>query len=137
MEQREKQMANIRKEMYEAIKEHIENYVDLTEFTDRYELEEKLHDDLWADDSVTGNASGSYYFNSWKARESVLENMEDFGEAIKEFCTEASTVGNWFINEEWEAMDVTIRCYLLGQVISEVLDDMKEELEAAFAENEE
>lgn len=126
-------MANIRKEMYNAIKEHIEHDVDLTEFESRNELEEKLNDDLWVDDSVTGNASGSYYCNVWEAKESVLSNMEDFGEAVKEFCTETETVGNWFINEEWEAMDVTIRCYLLGQIIGEVLDDMSDELSEAFA----
>lgn len=130
-------MANIRKEMYNAIKEHIENYIELTDFTDRDELEEKLNDDLWTDDSVTGNGSGSYYCNSWEAQQSVLSNMEDFGEAVKEFCTDAKTVGEWFINEEWEAMDVTIRCYLLNQIISEVLDDMEEELETAFEETEE
>lgn len=34
-------------------------------------------------------------------------------------------------------MDVTIRCYLLGQAIAEVLDDMGEELEEAFESEEE
>ena len=28
---------------------------------DRDEFAQKLNDDLWTDDSVTGNASGSYY----------------------------------------------------------------------------
>lgn len=34
---------------------------------------------------------------------------------------------NGFLSEDWEKMDVTIRCYLLGQAIAEVLDDMGEE----------
>lgn len=130
-------MAEIRKEMYEDIKDYIKNEIELTDYADRDELEQYLHDELWANDSVTGNASGSYYCNSWSAKESVLANMEEFGEAVKEFCTDAETVGNWFINEEWETMDVTIRCYLLGEIIGEVLDDMEEELENAFAEGEE
>lgn len=128
-------MATIRNEMYTDIKDYIEREIDFKDYEDRYDLEEKLHDDLWVDDSVTGNASGSYYCNSWKARESVLANMEDFGSAINDFfCTDAKTVGEWFINEEWETMDVTIRCYLLGEMISTVLDDMEEENEIVYGE---
>ena len=125
-------MATIREEMYEVIKDYIENEVNFEDYEDRYDLEETLRDDLWADDSVTGNASGSYYCNSWKARESVLANMEDFGNAIREFCDNLAEVGRWFADEEWELMDVTIRCYLLGEVISTVLDDMEEELKETF-----
>lgn len=90
-------------------------------------LEEKLNDDLWIDDSVTGNASGSYFFNSFKSREMVIsDGLDYFKSACEEFCIPSAEIGEKFINEEWEYIDVTIRCYLLSQVIAKVLDDMEE-----------
>lgn len=114
----------------EDVAEYIKNEINLKDFTDREELEEKLNDELWVNDNVTGNASGSYYCNSWKAEEAICHNLDLLGEAMREFGCEADLLEK---GAEWA--DVTIRCYLLGQSIGEVLDDMEEELEKAF-ENE-
>lgn len=120
------------KAMTEDIKEYIKNEVTLSDYSDREELEEYLHDTLWTEDSVTGNASGSYTFNTYKAEEYICHNLDLLAEAIKEFgCTEN------VLEKGAEWCDVTIRCYLLGQAIAEVLDDMEEDLEEAFAEVEE
>ena len=120
----------------ESIKEDVKNYIDneitLKDFTDREELEQKLNDDLWTEDSVTGNASGSYYCNAWKAEEALTHNWDVLEEALAEFGCEGNPIEK---GAEW--CDVTIRCYLLGQAIAEVLDDMEEELEEAFADDEE
>ena len=126
-------MYDYREAMNEDIREAINNDYDVNDFRgDRDTLEEKLNDDLWIDDSVTGNGSGSYTFNYLKAREYVMDNPDLLGEMIKEFCIDANTVGEKFINEEWEYFDVSIRCYLLGECIGAVLDDM--EAEGAFDE---
>lgn len=93
-------------------------------FEDRDAFEEKLYDDLWTADSVTGNGSGSYTFNRWLARDYVLGDMDTAIEALREFCVDASTIGEKFLAEEWEYLDVTARCYVLGQAISEALDDL-------------
>ena len=114
------------------VKEYINNEINLKDFSDREELEEKLNDTLWTEDSVTGNASGSYYCNSWKAEEALAHNWDLLAEAMKEFCCEVDLLEK---GAEWA--DVTIRCYLLGQAIGEVLDEMEEELEEAFADDEE
>ena len=114
------------------VKEYIDNEINLKDFTDREELEQKLNDDLWVCDSVTGNASGSYYCNSWKAEEALAHNWDLLAEAMKEFGCEVDLLEK---GAEWA--DVTIRCYLLGQAIGEVLDEMEEELEEAFADDEE
>ena len=57
----------------EAITEDVLGYIveniDLTEYADLEELEAFLNDELWTVDSVTGNASGSYTFNRWTAKE--------------------------------------------------------------------
>ena len=100
------------------------DYFKLSDFEDRDELEEYLRDTLWTEDSVTGNASGSYTFNRWKARDFVLDNIEDLSEATYEFGVDDATVGEKFLEENWEWMDVTIRCYYLGIAISEALDEM-------------
>lgn len=73
----------------EAVKEDVKNYIDseinFTDFDSLEELEEKLNDELWIEDSVTGNASGSYYFNAYKAEESIAHNWDLLEEALDEF----------------------------------------------------
>ena len=111
----------------EDVRNYINDNIDLTEWRGRRDdLEEQLNDDLWIDDSVTGNASGSYFCNSYKAREAVLEDMETVSEALREFCTPAEEIGERFLNEDWEWLDVTARCYILGQAIATALDDIEE-----------
>ena len=126
-------MYNYLEAIIEDVKEAIKEY-DITEFADREEFEERLNNDLWVSDSVTGNASGSYHCNSNKSMECVLDNMDLLEEMCGEFCIASATIGEKFINEEWEWMDVSIRCYLLGQAISEVLDEMEDDL--IFSEEE-
>lgn len=117
--------------MKKDVKEYLKNEAKLTLddlLYNRSDLEEKLHDDLWVNDSVTGNASGSYFCNTYKSKECVLDNMDLLKEMCQEFGTGAETIGQKFIDDEWEWMDVSIRCYLLGQAISEALDEVEEEL---------
>lgn len=116
------------------VKEYIEDNIDLADWKgNRDGLEEKLREDLWVDDSVTGNASGSYYCNSWKAEEAVAHNWGLLAEAVEEF--DCSGVNVFDKGAEWA--DVTIRCYLLYGAISEVLDDLEDELEPDDEDDEE
>ena len=96
---------------------------------DRDEWETELNDDLWTCDSVTGNGSGSYTFNRWQAKEYVLGSIDLLREALREFCVDADTIGDKFLSEDWEYFDVTIRCYILGSVIYQVLFEIEEEFE--------
>lgn len=120
----------------EAVKEDVVDFIkcdiDLKDFAEREELEEYLNEELFDCDRVTGNASGSYTFSRAQAREYVVDNIELLEAACDEFGTDAETVGEWFLSEDWEKMDVTIRCYLLCQAIGETLDDMADELGEAF-----
>ena len=120
----------------EAVKEDVVDFIkcdiDLKDFAEREELEEYLNEELFDCDRVTGNASGSCAFSSCEVKENIEDNIELLNEACNEFGTSAEPVGDWFLSENWEAMDVTIRCYLLGQAIAEALDDMADELEEAF-----
>lgn len=110
----------------EDVKQAIEENINLDDYRgDRDSLEEKLNDDLWVDDSVTGNASGSYTFNSYTAKNYVQDNLDLLKEAAEEFCC-TDRAEKWLFDEAWEDADVTIRCYLLGQAIGEVLDEIEE-----------
>ena len=120
-------MYNYREAMTEDVKQWITDEVNLADWTeDRGGLEQQLNDDLWTADSVTGNGSGSYTFNRVQASLYVLDNMDLLQKAINEFATDPATVGNKFISEDWEWFDVTIRCYLLGSVISDAMKDLFE-----------
>lgn len=115
----------------EAVREDVREYIDSEitrgEYTDREELEERLDDELWTADSVTGNASGSYTFNRYKAREYVLAGgMEMLTEAEAEGYIKAATIGRKICDEDWETLDVIIRCYCLYTAVSEVLDELEE-----------
>ena len=126
-------MYNYLEAIIEDVKEAIKEY-NTTEFADREEFEERLNDDLWVSDSVTGNASGSYHCNSNKSMECVLDNMDLLEEMSGEFGIDNETIGKKFLEGAWEWMDVSIRCYLLGQAISEALDEMEDDL--IFSEEE-
>lgn len=112
----------------------IENEILNGDYTDADDLEQTLYNDLWIVDGVTGNASGSYTFNRNEAREYVLADTETVQEALKEFGVEAEKIADAFLNNEWEYLDVTARCYILGQALAEVLEEVAEEIEKTFDE---
>lgn len=118
-------MYNYLEAITDDIREYIREEVDLAEWKgNRDGLEERLNDDLFISDSVTGNASGSYYCNAWKAEEALAHNWDLLAEALREFGQDGTDI----LEQGPEAMDVTIRCYLLGQAIAEALDELEEEL---------
>ena len=107
--------------MTEDIRDYITEHINREDYAeDRDGLEEYLNDTLWTEDSVTGNASGSYYCNTWKAEEALAHNWDLLAEALEEFGQDGTDV----LKKGAEDMDVTIRCYMLGQAIAKVLDDL-------------
>ena len=119
--------------MKDDIKEYVKDSIILTDYSDRDELEEYLNDVLWVEDSVTGNASGSYTFNAYQAEENISHAWDLLQEALENFGSTDINV----LEKGAEWCDVTIRCYLLGEAIAETLDDMEEELEEAFNQDNE
>lgn len=102
------------------VKDFINSEIEMSDYSDRDELNECLNDTLWTNDGVTGNGSGSYTFNAWKAEEYLCHNLDLLGEALQEFGC-----GAGYLTEKGaEACDVTIRCYLLGQAIEAALDEL-------------
>lgn len=105
-----------------AVKDDIRAYIDdeinLEDHKDKEELQEYLQDMLWAENSVTGNASGSYTCNTYEAEENIAHNWDLLQEALEEFGS--SDINVLEKGAEWA--DVTIRCYLLSECIAEVLE---------------
>ena len=125
---------------YEAIHNDICNYIDeninFVDFDTLEDMGEYLNDVLFCEDSVTGNASGSYTFNSYTAKEYVLDNIDLCRKAVEEFCVDAEKIAENFLYGDWEYFDVTIRCYLLGGCIYDALETVAEDFEQAHAEAE-
>ena len=92
----------------------------------REDVENWLDEYAGNSDAVTGNASGSYTFNRWTAKEYVIENLDLLFEAFDCFCEDVQRIGELFKSQDWETMDVIIRLYLLGQAIYEVCDELEE-----------
>lgn len=91
----------------EAIKENLE-------YNDSWE---EMYDSLFMDDSVTGNASGSYYFNTAKAAEAVSGIIFD-SDAVDEF--KAAGYDGIPTEEGAETCDVIARCLCLELVAGEL-----------------
>ena len=116
-----------------AAKQAILENLNYWKFSDREELEGIANDELWVDDSVTGNASGSYTFSTWQAEENLCHNMDELENACNEFGQDIGEA----VKQGAEYCDVTIRCYLLGQAISAAIDELEEEGKIQYQEEEE
>lgn len=111
---------------YENVKNDVENYIkenkEYFKATDLEELEKELNDQCWINDSVIGNCSGSYTFNTYEAEKNLNGNWDLLQEALEEFgCSDVNPIKR---GAEW--CDVTIRCYVLSQAISSLLEQMEE-----------
>ena len=111
---------NYYEEMKKDVKDYInenKDYIDSLDFDYLYDL-------MFLEDSVTGNASGSYTFSTYKAKEYVMDNLDLLKNACEEFgCSDI--LGDKICDEQFEWCDVTIRCYLLGEVLNDVLEELK------------
>lgn len=123
-------MYNYKSAILEDVKNYIEENYTREEIKEnlmccnRNNWAEELHDDMWTADNVTGNGSGSYTFNTYEAEENLCHNMDLLQEALEEFGCDIS-----YLEKGAEACDVTIRCYLLSWAISEILDELTNDIE--------
>lgn len=114
------------------VREYIENNVNFHDYSDLDEMKEDLNEKLFVEDSVTGNASGSYTFNTWKAEEYLCHNLDLLAEANEEFGGSSD-----ILSDGAEMCDVTIRCYLLRQAIENVAPDMWQDWEDSQEDSDE
>ena len=109
----------------EAMKKDIREWINDNEWLADHELDEdELYDAVWDEDSVTGNGCWGY---PEEVKQYVLDNTALCMEALREFCVSAETVVEKFFDEDWAYLDATIRCYLLGSAIYEVIQEIDRE----------
>ena len=122
-----------REEVKNDILNYIEENIEYKDFNSIEKLEEYLNDVLITEDSVTGNASGSYTLNTYEAEENICHNLDLLGEALEEF-----DMGNdYLVKKGAEGCDVIIRCYLLGECILDAMEEISEEFEEVQEREEE
>ena len=116
--------------VYEDVKEYVTKNIELSDYYNEEdnsfnlsELSDKLNNDCWTDDSVTGNASGSYTFNRWQAAEYLSHNW-GLMEELADNGLEPSKHDRF----EPEIWDVCIRCYLLSQAIADICEELEQEI---------
>lgn len=110
------------KDACDVAAENFDGYMENnSDFDDAWD---EFYEDLFMDDSVTGNASGSYWFNSKKAEESLGEFVwdEDIVWLLEEMGDNIADV----VERGPEVVDVTIRCGMLGHVENDVRDYVEE-----------
>lgn len=84
----------------------------MRENVDLYDSFDDLMDELFVEDSVTGNGSGSYTFSSAKAAEFIVPAMFD-----ERFCDDDLMCDGGFadiVKRGSESIDVSLRCVALG-----------------------
>lgn len=114
------------------VRDYISNEIDFKDFDSLDDLREHLNDELWANDCVTGNGSGSYTFCAYDAEENLCHNWDLLEEACNEFgCLDEA------ISKGPESCDVTIRCYLLGQAIEKALEEIEDDFNGAHENKDE
>ena len=81
-----------------------------------------VYDNLFVDDGVTGNGSGSYFFNAAKAREAVANAIwdEKILDVLSEFGISGDRIAQYLRDNDAESLDVCIRCAMLGEVYGEI-----------------
>lgn len=101
----------------EHLKEDINNFIE----ENKNLSFDELYDTMFTSDTITGNASGSYTFSTWKAEENICHNQELLIDALTEFGYSSIP-----LDMSAEAKDVLIRCYLLDSTLNDVLVEKNE-----------
>lgn len=111
-------------EMATDILDYIDSNITLEDWEFRTDLEDDLYNELWAENSITGN--GDDYYNTETYCESYLAyNLDLMMEACKEFCVDMKILLQHYHNGDLARyLDCTIRCYLLGEVLHDVLNNI-------------
>lgn len=110
---------------FEDVAEDAKNFI--CENIDCYDDFDSMFDEMFVSDSVTGNASGSYSFNSYTAQQYVNDALWDeeiscLFEAHGEDIFEVAKNGP-------EHLDVCIRCYVLSNLYSDLEEFFQEQKE--------
>lgn len=108
---------------HEAVKDDIREYIKENYDSVTEKMRAEMFDTILGEDSVTGNASGSYTMNRAIAKEYVIENIDLLNRAVDEYGFDKKDIGEQFLSEEWEQLDVLIRLYLVGEYFDDIFSE--------------
>lgn len=95
---------------------------DISQFENRDEAAEFLDNELWDEDSITGNG-GNYYDTEYQCEEYLAHNLGWIVIVCEEFGIDMETIiEHSHENDLARYLDCTIRCYLLAQAIDNALE---------------
>lgn len=104
------------------VRDYLERYSDLIVALDDHDSVHRYFlDRMWNVNDVTGNARGSYTDSQWEAEENLCHNWDLLAEACKAKWMDNNNV----ILEGAEYCDVLIRCHLLSDCLTEVLNEIE------------
>ena len=108
---------------HEAVKDDIREYIKENYDSVTEKMRAEIFDTILGEDSVTGNASGSYTMHRATAKEYVIENIDLLNRAVDEYGFDKKDIGEQFLSEEWEQLDVLIRLYLVGEYFDDIFSE--------------
>ena len=108
---------------HEAVKDDIREYIKENYDSVTEKMRAEMFDTILGEDSVTGNASGSYTMNRAIAKEYVIENIDLLNRAVDEYGFDKKDIGEQFLSEQWERFDVLIRLCLVREYFDDIFSE--------------
>ena len=121
-------MQDYKQEVIEDLKElSTENYDNIKDM-DTDELRDEIMDCRFSD-SITGNASGSYYCNAYKAQETIAQRSLLFDDYFLSYLEDMGQDLGELVKRGAEVVDVWARCCVLDYMLTdEELEDLREQI---------
>ena len=108
---------------HEAVKDDIREYIKENYGSVTEKMRAEMLDTILGEDSVTGNASGSYTMNRAIAKEYVIENIDLLNKVVDEYGFNKKDIGEQFLSEQWERFDVLIRLCLVREYFDDIFSE--------------
>ena len=126
-------MYNYRKAVESDVRTWLEDNREDWKDVEQDDLFDYLFDRMFDDDSVTGNGPGSYTMDRWTARCNVMGDSESddiISDMVDEGILDNERLGEYYSSQNWEAIDVMIRCHLLDEILPYIVNEIEEERKA-------
>ena len=108
---------------HEAVKDDIREYIKENYDSVTEKMRAETFDTILREDSVTGDASGSYTMNRAVAKEYVIENIDLLKKVVDEYGFNKKDIGEQFLSEQWERFDVLIRLCLVREYFDDIFSE--------------
>ena len=109
----------------EDVREWVHENISKGDYSCGEDLYMYLYDTLFMKDSITGNASGSYFCNASKAEECLMGNLDILADAFEVLGYDREGILETLPSAE--TCDTLIRSYFLGEAIDTVIEELNDD----------